>query len=312
MGNSTNLVGFDNTQDLGLTSILLENFTMLYDWGYVNKGGFSNVTAPASGLYGGEKAKLTAVDDPNYTNGKIWQANRGNWVWETGLGLGSPINVSGVYINGTLNTTGYNIDYKNGRIVFDSAKSLTSTVKVNYSTKYLNVISADSIPWIRSIQQYSNRVDNPQFTFRGSGDWAILGQSRVQLPALAIEVVPSHDTTPYQLGGGQWIHNDIVFYVISENAWQAKNIMDHIIAQDDRVIDLFDPNQAIRSGIYPFDHNNYLRQSGRPSGMYPQLVENFHYRDCFIHKTRAPQLTQLSPDLHFGVIKCSTEVRDIG
>ena len=52
--NSTDLVGFNNTQDLTLTSILLENFTMFYDWGFVNKGGFSNIPVTASGMYGGD------------------------------------------------------------------------------------------------------------------------------------------------------------------------------------------------------------------------------------------------------------------
>jgi hypothetical protein len=309
--NSTDLVGFDNTQDLTLTSILLENFIMFYDWGFVNKGGFSNIPVSASGMYGGDKSKLAPVNDPNFTNGRVWQANRANWVWETGTYLGSPINISGVYVNNTLLTSGYNINYKDGRIVFDTAKSVTSNVKISYSSKYMNVVPARGIPWIRNIQQYSNRVDNEQFTFRGSGDWAILGQSRVQLPAIAIDVIPPKGTTPYQLGGGKWIHNDIIFYVIAAHDWQATNIMDQIVAQDDRNITLFDPNEAIRSGVYPFDGRGYLRDSALPSGMYPSLVRNFEYKDCFIHKTGRPQISQLNPDLYFGVIKCSTEVRDI-
>lgn len=311
MANSTDLVGFDNTQDLTLSNILLENFTMMYDWGFVNKGGFSNVNIPASGLYGGNKAKLSSVTDPNYTNGQIWQANRGNWVWETGTALGTPVDISGVFVNGALVTTGYNIDYKNGKVVFDSARTVTSNVTMSYSSKYVNVVPSKGIPWIRDIQQGSHRVDNAQFQFRGSGDWATLGQSRVQLPTIAIDVQPPRDTKPYQLGGGKWIHNDIFFYVITETEWQAKNIMDQIVAQDDRSITLFDPNEAIRSGVYPFDGRGYMRSAARPSGMYPALVNNFEYKECFIHKTGHPQFSQLNPDLYFGVIKCSTEVRDI-
>lgn len=309
--NTTDLAGFSNTQDLTLTNILLENFTMMYDWGFVNKGGFSNVAIPGSGMYGGDKSKLASVVDPNFTNGQIWQGNRGNWVWETGLALGTPVAVSGVFVNGSLVTSGYNIDYKHGRVVFGTPLAVSANVKISYSNKYLNVVPAIGIPWIRNIQQFSNRVDNEQFNFRGSGEWAILGQSRVQLPALAIDVMPPKNTSPYQLGGGQWIHNDIIFYIVASNDWQVRNVMDQIVAQDDRSITLFDPNEAIRSGVYPFDGRNYLRASALPSGMYPALVRNFEYKDCFIHKTGNPQFSQLNPDLFFGVIKCSTEVRDI-
>ena len=310
MADNTSLEGFLNTQDLTISNILLENLILFYDWGFIDKGGFYNINMPASGIYGGDKSVLKNVTDPNYANGKVWQANRGNWVWETGTTLGTPISISGVYVNGALNTTGYNIDYKNGKVIFDSPVSVSSNVKLQYSQKYINVVPSRGIPWLRQIQQFSNRVDDRQFTFSGSGEWAILGQTRVQIPAIAIEVLPPKELNGYQLGGGKNIYNDVIFHVITGNDWQCSNILDQISLQNERDITLFNPNRAMASGVYPFDKNGYLRQGALPSGLYPNLVKNFNYRKCFIHDTRAPSISQLSPDLYIGTIRCSTEVRD--
>lgn len=309
MADTTNLEGFQNTQDLGLTNILLENFVIRYDWGFVNKGGFYNINMPASGMYGGDKSRLAPVKDPSFTDGRVWQGHRLNWVWETGVSLGTPISPTGLYVNNTLVSSGYKIDYKNGRVVFDNPVAVSSNVKVSHSQKYISVIPALTVPFFKNIQRFSNRVDNSQFLVRGSGDWAILGETRIQLPTVAIEVSPVFDTKPYQLGGGKWMHNNITFHIITEKAWELNNILDIIAEQDDTSINLFNPNQALSSGVYPFDASNYLRPQALASGMYPQLVQNFKYRDCYIFDTGKPEITQLSSDLFYGNIKSTTEVR---
>lgn len=314
MADTINLAGFSNTQNLTISNVLLENFVMRYDWGFVDKGGFFNNKLASSGIYGGDRSKLYSLKDPNYTEGKIWQSNRENWVWETGTSVGTPISPTGIFINNTYypnDGTTYKINYKEGKIVLNTAISTSSNVKLEYSSKYINVQAAQGIPWIRNIQRLSNRSDDPQLSYRGSGEWATLGQTRVQLPALLIDVSPIQSTRPAQLGGGKWVHNHITYYIITEYEWQAKNIMDHIAGQDETVINLFNPNDAMRSGVYPFDASNFLRGNATASGMYPQLVQNFKYKDCYIFDTGRSELTQLNPNLYFGTIKCKTEVRDI-
>lgn len=309
MDNTINLEGFNNTQDLGLTNILLENFVLRYDWGFINKGGYYNINTPASGMYGGDKSRLAPVKDPNYADGKVWQSSRMNWVWETGVSVGTPIQPTGIYVNNTFISSGYNIDYKNGRVIFDNPVAVSSNIKISHSQKYISVLPASNIPFFKNIQRYSNRVDSNQFLIRGSGDWATLGETRIQLPAIAIEVTPTTDTKPYQLGGGKWMHNNIIYHVITQYGWQLNNILDVIAEQDDTSFNLFNPNQALNSGVYPFDASNYLRPQALNGGMYPQLVQNFKYRDCFIFNTSKPEITQLSSDLYYGNIKSTTEVR---
>lgn len=312
MADNKELKGFINFQDADLSEILLKNFVLYYDWGLANSGGYNNVRIPGTGFYGNDRSKLSPTNDINYipATGRVWQSQQQNWVWENTLERGSPIVPSGIFVNGSLVTTGYNINYRDGRVVFDSPISSVSNVRIEYSHKLVNVVPSDSIPWLRQIQRGSFKGDNPALNFAGSGDYAILGQSRVQLPCIAIEVLPAKEQHGYQLGGGKEYNNDIVYHVIAESANTCKKIIDKISYQDDRTIKLFNPTTASASGVKVFNVNGFLDPNARPSGLYPNLVDNFYYRLCYIHDTRSPSITELSTELYVGTIRATTCVRD--
>jgi hypothetical protein len=311
MTNPNQLKGFQNSQDATLSNILLKNFISFYDWGFADKGGFVNVRVPSSGMYGGDKHKLQPVTTPNYQNGKAWQAFKSNWLWESGVSVGSPVSISGIYVNGTFravgnNTQPYYINYPQGQVVFDNPIATTDNVTLEYTYKWLNVVPADGIPFFRQIQQYSNRLET-QFTSK-KGEYAQLGETRVQTPAIAVEVTPPKSFRGFELGGGQWVYNDVVFYVVAETLSECSNILDQITFQNERVISLFDPNKIAESGAFPLNYRNELTQAAFSSGTYPSLVQNFKYRDCYIFDSRAQGVTQLSPDLYIGTASCTTEV----
>jgi hypothetical protein len=164
----------------------------------------------------------------------VWEAYRKNWVWESGISATTqqPISISGLFINNTFYATGnvskpYYIDYTNGKIIFNTAISTTSNVQLEYSHKWVEVVPAQGIPFFREIQLGSFRNDDG-FQVSNSGGWAQLGETRVQLPTIAVEVLTPQSLQGYQLGGGQWVNNDIVFYVLTENHWECMNIMDSI------------------------------------------------------------------------------------
>jgi len=312
------LRGFDNTQDVLVSNILLENFVHFYDWGLVDKGDYYNIDIPEEGLYGGDKHKLRPVTDPNYTDGQVWEAYRSNWVWETGVAFSEqPTRISGVFVDtSTFRATGnieqpYYINYPDGRVVFDTAIATTSTVHLAYAHKRVNVIPAEGVPWFREIQQGSFRLDNPTFLQTGSGDWAQLGQTRIQLPTIAIETVPAKTMSPAQLGGGQWSNNDILFYVVAEEHWECANLVDQISLQNDRTLWLFDPNRIAKSGVFPFNYRGEINENALPSGLYSHLVDDHRFARVFIHNTSAQGITEVSPELYIGTIRCSTEVRVI-
>lgn len=316
-GPHTQLSNLQNAQDPTISSILLDNFIYFYDWGLLDRGSFYNINIPQSGIYGGDRHKLRKADDPNYTDGQVWEAYRKNWVWETGISATTqqPIQISGLFIDNTFYGTGnqskpYYIDYKNGKVIFDTAISTTSNVQVEYSHKWVEVVAAEGVPFFRQIQQGSFRNEQG-FQVSNSGSWAQLGETRLQLPAIAVEVNPPKSLEPYQLGGGQWINNDIVFYVITENQWECANLIDTILYQNDRTIHLFDPIAISISGVFPFDYKNQLNENALPSGLYPELIDNFFYRKCFIYNSKGNDIAQLSPDLYIGTARCTTQVKAI-
>lgn len=314
MSYNPGLVSINNTQDSNLSNILLDNFIAFYDWGFVDKGGFNNVSIPTSGMYGGSKHLLKPVDDPNYSTNQVWQSYRQNWIWETGVSKTTqPIQISGIYKNNTLlpfayNPTsgyyvgsGYRIDYPNGRVIFNNPIPATSTVSLNYSYKWLSVQRAEGVPFFRQIQT-PNRIDQNFLT--GSGDWVQLGQNRVQLPALFFEI-KRRSYEPYQLGGGQWANTDIIAYVISDKEATCTDILDTMSYQNNRVIKLFDTNKVSKSGDLPINYRGDLVDK---SNRYPDLLENHFVNTCFIYDTVINNPTQLSYSLYIGTANFSTKV----
>jgi hypothetical protein len=315
--------GQEYITDASLSEVLLENVVNFYDWGLLDKGGFYSIDIPQSGIYGGDRHKLRLVDSPNYTSGQVWEGYRQNWVWEgsgniDGVGQ-QPVDISGVFVDSTFYATGnienpFYIDYQLGRVVFDSAQTSSSEIEISYSHKRVQVVPSNGISWFRQLQQNSFRNES-DFQIQGSGGWVSLGQSRIQLPAIAVEIVPATSTKGYQLGGCQWVRSDLVFYIISENHWETVNLMDTIINQNDRTITLFDPTKVAASGVQPFTFENgrqrELSGNAVPSGLYPNLVENYPFRKCWIYDSTGANVTQLSVDLYMGVARCKTEVGPI-
>lgn len=318
-GYNYGLVSVNNTQEAQLSTILLDNLVNFYDWGLLNKGGFDNVRIPSSGMYGGNKHVLKPAQDPNYANGQVWQAFKENWVWETGVATNTqPIQISGIFVNnsflpysynssvGTYRGSGYNIDYTAGRIIFDTPISTSATVTAEYSYKWIKVDQAEGVPFFREIQTNSFRLD--KYFLTGSGDWVQLGQTRIQLPALLIEVAPNTTFKGYQLGGGQWADSDIVYYCLTTNYSMANDILNIVSYQNDRTIKVYNTNWMANSGTMPLDYKNELVSK---SYNYPYQIDNYYFKNCFITDTVINNITQLSPELYIGTARCSTEVEMI-
>jgi len=320
MSYNPSLIGIQNTQDATLSNILLDNFITFLDWGLMEKGGFNNVRIPESGMYGGYKTDLRPAQDPNFKPNQVWQGFRENWIWETGVSNATqPIQVSGIYVNNTFlpytynpssgyytgpSATGYRIDFVDGRIFFNNPIPATSTVQLNYSYKWVKVDRAEGVAFFRQIQTNDFRIDRNFLT--GSGDWVQLGQTRVQLPAIFVEVVPNRTYQPYQLGGGQWANTDILFYVFSNRETDCSNLLNIISYQNDRVINLFDTNKISFSGAYPMTFKNDLVNR---TYSYPYWVEWYPYDTCRIYNTKINNIAQMSVDFYVGTVRCSTQVK---
>lgn len=315
MPTHTKFKGVSHIGDSLFTDQLQANLKTFFDWAFLEIGGFYNVYVSQSGVYGGNQSRLRMADDPNYEQGKVWEAFRSDWVWETGIEYAQqPIRVSGIFINNTFfpaNDSTYKVDYPLGRIIFNTPISPSSVVECSYSYRYCQVKTADC-PWWREIQENSYRVDRSDFLQSGSGAWSTMGQSRIQLPAIIIEPVPATTRTPFELGGlSQTVSQKVLFHIITETPWECGQLHDILTGQQEKSIILFDKNRMFASGVFPLNEYGSPNPSGK---MYPELIKSnseggYGWKKMRFASTESFSSKALSP-LFFSTIKyeCETEL----
>ncbi len=311
MPEYTSLKSVGQIGDVQLTEHLQSNICSFLDWGLMNLGGYFNVYLNTTQPYGGNPSTLRLSDDPRYYKGTVWDSFKTNWCWEQGIdGSNQPINISGVYVNGqfypvgTSGQFGYNIAYTHGRVIFNNPLPSNSKVQVEYSYKFYNVYPAN-IQWFKELMKGSFRIDDPQFNFFGSGLWTIFPESRAQLPAVVVESVPRREHVGKQLGGGQWIYQDMLFHIMAETPEQRNNIVDILTYQSEKRFFMYDKNAMNRSGVYPLNQFGYLVN---PSSTYPFLVNNYLYTDVIIRKTTSQEQDNVAQSIYRGSCRWYLEV----
>ena len=282
---STTFQHVSQVGDTLLNCELESNLKSYLDWGMLGIGGWFNVNIPTSGAWGGTFDQLRVVDDPSYTLGQVWEPPRKDWVWETGVAYtgGSPIDISGVYVNSTLKGTGdatygHHYNYPLGRVVFDTAVPITSTVKLEYSYRNVQTYIADQAPWWDELQYNSMRVDDTTFSQISSGNWSILANHRVQMPAVVIEVVPRSTFPPYELGSSaNFVTQDVLFHIVAESRWWRNQLVDIISIQKDNTLMLYDSDKLADAAAFPLDYRGMVVDA---SNNYSGIVNNAAYQIC--------------------------------
>ena len=292
------------------------------DWGLLSVGGWTNITTPTSGAFGGTFDTLRAVSDPAYTDGQVWESARKDWVWETGMDYSgvlsdgtrtgvAPIDITGVSVGGTTYGTGdatyaHHYNYPLGRVVFDNAISTSSSVKLEYSYRNVQTYIADQAPWWDELQQNSLRVDDSTFNEIGSGNWGILANHRVQLPAVVVEAVPRRTFTPFELGAlSQFVYQDVLFHVIADTRWWRNNLVDIISFQKDTNIMMYDNNTVAQSGAYPLDYRGMLVDSSKT---YPCLVTDYPYKYMRFYSAIVTEMNTINSRLYQGTVRVTFEL----
>lgn len=310
---NTTFKGVNSISDDLLLNILESNFKMFFDWGFLNIGAWFDAIIPNSGtIYSSfnPPSKLLLVDDPSYNAGQVWQGIRKDWVWESGISYSgnSPINISGCYVNNSFipysgNT--FHIDYSQGRIVFDTAKSTSSNIHANYSYRYVQVYRSSDSPWFNKIQYPSLNNSQEDIQQLSTGEWSIAGIQRIQLPAIVIEAIPRSRSRPYELGNTSlWLEQDIAFYVLAENKNDRNKLLDILRLQQDLTIELYDTNSLAQDDNYPL---NYLGDKNN-SLNYPDIVSQYAWRKCFIKNVNLFEMESTTPNLFKGAAKATIEI----
>lgn len=296
--------------DAQLLTQVENNLKYWLDWALLSIGGWTDVyTIDSVSINNGLPCQLRPSIDLSYTNGKVWQGVKKDWVWEQEVdyqGSLNPINITGVIIN-NVGTTGYRINYPLGQVILNTAIATGSTVKASYSYRNVQVYCADKAPWWRELQ-FSTTADNTQFTRDPStGDWSIGGHHRIQLPTIIIEAVPRGVTRPYEIGNGSlWVEQDVVFHILAEDRITRNNLVSMLFLENDHIIYLFNTNDIAKSGAFPLDY----RGNRVNSVIYPDLVSETGYRwkKCRFTRTTMSEIGALNPLLYEGVVRTTLEL----
>ncbi len=309
-------MGVDNIGSTLIIGELENNYKSFLEWGFLNIGAFTNVSIPTTNISSFDLHKLKPTTDKNRTPNTVWQSPRKDWVYESGINFNStsPINISGVYVNGSFypgptgnNAVGYQINYPEGKIIFNNKVSPTSTVEIEYSYRNIQVYKLEEFPYWKEIQ-YRSLENKTGLSSSDKGDFAISSENRVQLPAVVIETIARSDSKPFRLGDKSLIINqDILLHVLSDNPKDKNNIIDILRLQEDRTIWLYNTNEIIKSGLYPLNYNGSKNLNGQN---YNTIVNNESLRwlKCRITDVNISDMTFVNIRMYGSVVRLSNEI----
>lgn len=323
MYDYTKLKGIGNFNESQMEEEVVGNMLLFFDWGFLNVGAYNTVRLGQQDINGGVRSVLKPVRDPNYTDGRVWQLPVRNLVWESGVSVGSPVAISGVYVGGSflpLSTSGqyaYNIDYENGRAIFNSGLPLTSNVQMEYSNKTIDFRDAKKSPLMQFLQYNSFDINTPEY-IAGSGEWSILSPNRIQLPHVAFEINPSVTSKPYELGSfTENRYVDILVHCFDDDDKMTSKIAGIFMDQNEKTIYFLDLQKIAEDNGFALDYRGFKKAIAKT---YPELVgeDGSIYRKTKIRISKAYVSTSsfinysfkslLTDNLHHIVVRLTLEI----
>jgi len=318
------LFGFNNVFDATLNNQLLDSLVEYFDWELLQKGNYFNSSLGEMSPRGYDYSKLKQSSSQHHVSGEAWEGFRSNWIWQSGVtppeGITPPLvgtndtipGLSGIYVDSTFypsTTTGtykHKVDYFNGRVIFDNAIPTTSTVQAEFSYKYINILYASNLPFIREIQ-YRTLDKSSFFNDNTKGDYEMPSEMRIQLPAIAIEIVPSRSLTPLELGKAavKFIKTDVLFHCLAEDEMTRNKLVDIVSLQADNNVTLLDSNKIASSGAFPLDYQGYPVSGAL---RYPDLKSGYRDGNINILDPRVQGMEMLNSSLFGGIVRITTEV----
>lgn len=314
-----NYARFNNVNAIGqkfLIEQLEDNIKSFLDWGFLNIGGFVNISVPTSGFNNNSIHQLKQTNDPDFKDGQVWQTARKDWVWESGVNFNgySPISFSGLKINNVLYPAptgsgqyGYYINYPDGKVVFNSPVPSNAKVSADYSYRWCQVYKASNSPWWTELQGDLLNPE-PQFSQKNKGDFNITANHRVQMPCIIIEPISRSSSTPWQLGATDFmINQDILLHIFTERAADKNTLADIIRLQKHKTIWLYDIQKIVNDGVNGLDYKGSKNINGK---IYEDLVNNSDYRwyKCFFKDVNILDMETANNTLFWCTIRLTTEV----
>jgi hypothetical protein len=292
MSIENNLKGVTSIFDSSVYNEVQDNIVEWLDWELLKKGNFFNSSLGELSPNNTDYSLLQISNNSNYSAGQAWDGFRPNWVWQSGvtvpLGFESPLvgtndaipGISGVYVDDTFypsDTTGtyaHHVDY--------------------FNYKYINIIYANSLPWIREVS-YKSMINGQ--------DPILPPEMTVKMPFIGVET-SSRSSTPLSLGGKQIFKTKVIFHCVAEDEYTRNQLLDIVSHQNDSKFEMFDSNSIIGSGDNPIDY----RGSPVSGAMtYPELLNNHPLCTAYIRDTTVENATTVNSNVFLGTVSCNVE-----
>lgn len=308
----TPLYGISHYQKSNTSELTQYSTVEWLRWNFLQIGAFGTATLPTSGTAPGLHT-LKPRSDPAFADRRVWEAPKGDWVWESGVNYSrQPVNVSGVWVNGayfpatTSGVYAHTVDYKNGRVLFSNPVSGSSSVAVEHS--YPLVRFYESQPWFQTLQRdVLKAVSDSQFSQFGSGNFDVLAKNRIQLPAVVVEAVAAvpQGGKPYEIGARTLHYNQpILLHVLAENEADMKRVHDILVRQKESVIGGIDKGEVARHNAFPIKPNGDKAVSGL---CYPDLHAAHPWKNINVIDTSSTQQPEV-PGLWISTVRWATEI----
>jgi hypothetical protein len=236
-----------------LTDQLLYNLKFWIDHNLLQNGAYGIYEYDSASWFDDTESQLHLVPDERYEYGRVWEAVGREFVWESGVSLGSgaidPFRVSGVYIDGDFYSTDsvginrHHVDYLNGRIIFDEPKNANDDIRAEYTRRSVHVGFADStefrVMMLNAVEEFLSDSLPSGTTSREHQIW---------LPSIFIEVGTGKQRG-LQLGGGQIKTRYVTFHIFADNPSDRNLLMDWLDYQSRTTFWMTDLNSI----TFPFD-----------------------------------------------------------
>lgn len=273
------------------------NLISFFDWGFTDKGGYINIDIDQSGAYVNNRSSLIKVTDVR--GGVYWQGPE-NWVYENDVSNGTPNSPALVYNNGILDA-GASINYRDGRVVLSSGNTTATSVKADFSYKWVTFTSSRKSNNVRRLQSRQTRTDI------ANGEIDIPPEIRVPLPCVTIDTPPITSSRPYGIFNRNspkiYSHTNNV-YIIGESASDVVRISDYICSQEGTTFRTFDPQLVRNSGDFPLNFDGTLN-SGKN---YDELCAGYPWANIEIMSAESIYSNYLGPNIYQASVRLKTEV----
>lgn len=234
---------------------------------FLREGMFQTVSTSETDVYGRDISVLTSMSDETFADNRVWQSAFKEWVHESGIvplySIAAPLIASGVTVNGTFYphdtgaagysaAFGHRIDYKNGRVIFNSPIASNSTVKAQFSFKEITVDSA-SIFENEQKEFYVETAykDNPGQT----GVITYPAKNSRTLPMLLIDIT-NRDNEAYELGAPTNVAKfNCTLHLWARDEYARDSIEDILTSRERTVLKGIDFNTAPFPLVYMNDRN---------------------------------------------------------